>query len=376
MDVRDENRVRVTIPARAPGYRPQRYGSIRVPVVPSGGMEVDAMGAPGTVFIPKSVRDAAEDPIEEPTTVEGEGSDPDSSPTPEAGQQKTEPDTATPEVDEPVKEAPKPDEPVISDQERIGRLESSVKHAKDVAKSANGRNKDLAEELRQAKSDAETLREQLAVKPAAAEQAVDLAGLTPEQMAERYDLSEDELEVGPDGIAMAAKVAQKHVKEAVEAAVKPFEERLNALQERSQQSQDDSFYTALLKAMPDYLALDHMPEWDVWLKKEDLVSGEKRETLLARALHDGRAASAAELFERFRKEQGIVPVQAEQVSGHVMPDQAAASVQNVPQGKTYTVKEHGRALEALGRDQSLTLDKKEAKLAELDAAMSEGRVQG
>jgi hypothetical protein len=123
------------------------------------------------------------------------------------------------------------------------------------------------------------------------------------------------------------------------------------------------------QAVPDWAAINSDPRWLAWLSQTDPLNGVSRQTLLDRAVQEGRASSVIALFQAFQKEAAAgQPAQSSQPAW-AMPNYRPAQ----PNGRLIT---RPQILEMAGKRRRGEIDDQTWARweAELCRASKEGRI--
>lgn len=104
---------------------------------------------------------------------------------------------------------------------------------------------------------------------------------------------------------IAKKAAEEAIRAAVDATVKPLEDRLNATARTVQETAEERFERTLTEQVKgDWRALDKDQRFIDWLNVPDRYTGVTRLELLRRAYASGSAATVANFFNDYLSETG------------------------------------------------------------------------
>ena len=205
---------------------------------------------------------------------------------PAAGAQPPAADTVDPNT--PAAPAPPPADP----------REDSIDYWRHLAKSTAGRLKVAGEERR---AEADEFRRQItelqgqvrSLQASAPSAEVDVTGLL---TAEQIDLLGDEEAKAVAKAAMTA--AQRYVKEAIDAEIKPLKDAAATKAQRDAEDRKTEFLDKLTKLVPNYAEIDTAETgFHEWLAENDM----ERQTLLDLYVRTGNAAKVASVFKEFLK---------------------------------------------------------------------------
>lgn len=176
--------------------------------------------------------------------------------------------------------------------------ENDIDYWRHLAKSTAGRLKVAGEERR---AEADEFRRQItelqgqvrSLQAAAPSAEVDVTGLLTE---EQIDLLGDEEAKAVAKAAMTA--AQKYVKEAIDAEIKPLKDAAATKAQRDAEDRKAEFLDKLTKLVPNYVEID-TPDtgFHEWLAENDM----ERQTLLDLYVRTGNAIKVASVFKEFLK---------------------------------------------------------------------------
>ena len=156
--------------------------------------------------------------------------------------------------------------------------------------------------------------------------AVDLGQFfTPEQVTL---LGEDEA----TAIAKAAlSTAQKTVKDAIEAEIKPLKDAAKNAQVQEAKDRATAFQDKLTEQVPNWQAIDAGDDWKAWLAEEDESTGVERQGLLDAHVSKANAVKVAAMFRAFLKTKEL-PVPPVTPNGTGASPGGEPPVQPNPQG--------------------------------------------
>ena len=295
--------------------------------------------------------------------------DPAPNPEPAPAEPTPEP-TPAPAEPTPVDPTPAPTEPVVAEE----TWQQKYKTLKGMYDAEVPR---LHADLRELKSQVESLRKAAEAKP-----AEPVKPATPEKLVTDADVEE----FGKDLIEVQRKVAREVAAEfrgeldAMKAENEKLREQLNAT---GTQVSEATFEQRLHRLVPDFEAVNVNPKWIEWLNEVDPLLRGPRLTVAQGAFNRGDAEAIAHYVSLFKATQAPAtpaeptPSKAEELERQVQPNRSANSTAPVAQqGKVYTdsdiQKMFRRAIEMSAKGQNDEARKLEA---EIDAAYKEGRVK-
>lgn len=290
-------------------------------------------------------------------------------PTPEPAPAEPTPEpTPAPAEPTPVENKPEPTEPVVAEE----TWQQKYKTLKGMYDAEVPR---LHADLRELKSQVESLRKAAETKP-----AEPVKPATPEKLVTDADVEA----FGSDLIEVQRKVAREVAAEirgeldAVRAENEKLREQLTAT---GNQVSEASFEQRLHRLVPDFEAVNVDPKWISWLNEVDPLLRGPRMSVAQEAFNRGDAEGIAHYVSLFKAtlapanvEQA--PSKADEIARQVQPTRSAASTAPTSQqGKVYTdsdiQKMFRRSIELSAKGQNDEARKLEA---EIDAAYRDGRV--
>jgi hypothetical protein len=282
-------------------------------------------------------------------------------PTPEPTPEPTEP--------KPVDPTPEPTEPVVPEE----TWQQKYKTLKGMYDAEVPR---LHADLRELKSQVESLRKAAEAKP-----AEPVKPATPEKLVTDADVEA----FGSDLIEVQRKVAREVAAEfrgeldAMKAENDKLREQLNAT---GNQVSEATFEQRLHRLVPDFEAVNVDPKWVAWLNEVDPLLRGPRLTVAQEAFNRGDAEGIAHYVSLYKATLAPAtpaepaPSKAEEIERQVQPNRSANSTPPSSQkGKVYSDRDiqvmFKRAIELGAKGQPDEARKLEA---EIDLAYKEGRV--
>jgi hypothetical protein len=295
--------------------------------------------------------------------------DPAPNPEPAPAEPTPEP-TPEPAEPKPVESKPEPTEPVVAEE----TWQQKYKTLKGMYDAEVPR---LHADLRELKSQVDSLRKAAEAKP-----AEPVKPATPEKLVTDADVEA----FGSDLIEVQRKVAREVAAEfrgeldAMKAENDKLREQLTAT---GTQVSEASFEQRLHRLVPDFEAVNADPKWIEWLNEVDPLLRGPRMTVAQGAFNRGDAEGIAHYVSLFKATLAPAtpaeptPSKAEEIARQVQPTRSASSAAPVSQqGKVYTdmdiQKMFRRAIEMSAKGQNDEARKLEA---EIDSAYKEGRVK-
>lgn len=201
---------------------------------------------------------------------------------------------------------------------------------------------------------------------------------TDEEDAERF--GEDLLAaIDRRATALAQQMLQSRDGEFA-AHLRNLESKLQNVGERVVQTDQERFYDALAKRVPDWEATNTNQAWLAWLSEVDPVYGQPRQAALdaaASALDANRVAAIFEAFNELTRKLVKTPAKEtarKQLERQIAPQPASASAPSQSSGQVWTQSDYERAYDPRVHRQ-VGPEKAAQMMAEADAALAEGRVQ-
>lgn len=298
--------------------------------------------------------------------------------------------TPTPEPDKPVKDSKSVDptpEPVVSEPQPVEPkpvpTDSVVAEETWQSRYIALKGKYDAEvprlhaDLRELKSQVESLRKAAEAKP---------VDTVKPAVAEKLVTDADVEAFGPDLIEVQRKVAREVAAEfrgeldTMKAENEKLREQLTAT---GTQVSEASFEQRLHRMVPDFEVVNVDPRWIAWLNEVDPLLRGPRMTVAQGAFNNGDAEGIAHYVNLFKATLAPAPSveqttsKAEEIARQVQPNRSANSATPVSQqGKVFTdldiQKMFRRAIELSAKGQNDEARKLEA---EIDSAYKEGRVR-
>lgn len=169
------------------------------------------------------------------------------------------------------------------------------------------------EDLRQAQADADQtiqeLRNQLAELQAASTSpkgSLDVSAFFTKEQIEQFGPEQCE------AMAQAAiKAARTQADEIIRTAVEPLKKDRDTQQRQQQRIREDTFWSELAEATPDYEDINADPKWRAWLAEVDDATGLVRQDILDKHRASLNARGVSALFEKFRALQNAGKATAE-----------------------------------------------------------------
>lgn len=295
--------------------------------------------------------------------------DPAPNPEPAPAEPTPEPEP-TPAEPTPVENKPEPTEPVVPEE----TWQQKYKTLKGMYDAEVPR---LHADLRELKSQVESLRKAAEAKP-----AEPVKPATPEKLVTDADVEA----FGSDLIEVQRKVAREVAAEfrgeidAMKAENEKLREQLKAT---GNQVSEATFEQRLHRLVPDFEAVNVDPKWIDWLNEVDPLIRGPRLTVAQEAFNRGDAEGIAHYVGLFKASQAPAAAAAEQetrkaeeLARQVQPNRSATSTPVVSQkGKVYSDKDiqgmFRRSIELSAKGQHDEARKLEA---EIDSAYRENRV--
>ena len=295
--------------------------------------------------------------------------DPAPNPEPAPAEPTPEP-TPAPAEPTPVETKPEPTEPVVAEE----TWQQKYKTLKGMYDAEVPR---LHADLRELKSQVESLRKAAEAKPAEPVKPAAQEKLVTDADVEAF---------GSDLIEVQRKVAREVAAEfrgeldAIKAENDKLREQLNMT---GTQVSEASFEQRLHRLVPDFETVNADPKWIAWLNEVDPLLRGPRMTVAQGAFNRGDAEGIAHYVSLFKATLAPAtpaepaPSKAEEIARQVQPNRSASSAAPVSQqGKVYTdldiQKMFRRAIEMSAKGQNDEARKLEA---EIDSAYKEGRVK-
>jgi hypothetical protein len=125
--------------------------------------------------------------------------------------------------------------------------------------------------------------------------------------------SQDEVDrFGPELLHLIADKAESMANEIVTRKLAEFKPAIQQVRDEVQavgrtvyESKEQEFWGELAKSVPEFQAINVMPEWLMWLGQEDDVSGFPRQAILEGAQKRLDHQRVAKLFDAFKKDAGL-----------------------------------------------------------------------
>ncbi len=290
----------------------------------------------------------------------------DPAPNPDPAPAEPTPDPApAPAEPTPVDPTPQPAEPVVSEE----KWEQKYKTLKGMYDAEVPR---LHADLRELKSQVESLRKAAEAKPAEPAKPA-----TPEKLVTEAD----EEAFGKDLIEVQRKVAREVAAEfrgeldAMKAENEKLREQLSAT---GSQVSEATFEQRLHRLVPDFEAVNADPKWIAWLQEVDPLLRGPRMTVAQEAFNKGDAAGVAHYVAMFKQTLAPVeptPSKTEEIERQIQPNRTTPAATPAPTGKMLSVKDVEKMFQKaalLGAQGKLEEARKLE--AEIDLAYMENRV--
>lgn len=197
----------------------------------------------------------------------------------------------------------------------------------------------------------------------------------------------DDEKFGADLVDLMRRVAREE-RRAVEQAlgrveqlirqVAPQLERVKQVEQKVDSTREGQFYSELAREVPDWETVNKDPRWLEWLTEYDPVAGKHRQQSLdeAAAAFDARRVSA--MFKLFKATLPAAPTPKAQAKSELARQVApsrSATTSVTPQGeKTYSGADYTYWTD-YRRIHDTPKEVLEAKLAEMERALAEGRIK-
>lgn len=291
--------------------------------------------------------------------------DPAPNPDPAPAEPTPTPDPA-PTEPTPVETKPEPAEPVVSEE----TWQQKYKTLKGMYDAEVPR---LHSDLRELRSQVESLRRAAEAKP-----AEPVKPTTPEKLVSDADVEA----FGADLIEVQRKVAREVAAEfrgeldAMKAENEKLREQLSAT---GSQVSEASFEQRLHRMVPDFEAVNADPKWIAWLQEVDPLLRGPRMTVAQDAFNKGDAAGVAHYVAMFK--QTLAPVEptkskTEELERQIQPNRTTTATNAVqPTGKILTNKDvEGMFQKAADLSARGKLEEARKLEAEIDLAYMENRV--
>ena len=268
----------------------------------------------------------------------------------------------------PVENKPEPTEPVVAEE----TWQQKYKTLKGMYDAEVPR---LHADMRELKSQVESLRKAAEVKP-----AEPVKKATQEKLVTDADVEA----FGSDLIEVQRKVAREVASEfrdeldTMRAENEKLREQLTATGTRVSEA---SFEQRLHRMVPDFEAVNVDPKWIAWLNEVDPLLRGPRMTVAQEAFNRGDAEGIAHYVSLFRGIKAAeVPSEqtlskAEELARQVQPNRTSSNAQPAPQGRVFRDADIQRMfIQAADLSSKGKLDEARKLEAEIDLAYKEGRV--
>lgn len=192
-----------------------------------------------------------------------------------------------------------------------------------------------------------------------------------------YGLTSEELELGPEPLSVAEKVAKAMLKKQ-EQEIQRLKDELQAVSKStSEERTSERFWNTLETAVPDWSDINSNPDFQTWLMQVDPLSGAIRDELLKSAQRSSDGQKAANVFlawKAARPADAPKTTKRPSVASQVTPASAPAKPVVAPAKKTYTLAEYEEQMTRLTKGEFTPTRAREVR-AELDQALRDGRVK-
>lgn len=180
-------------------------------------------------------------------------------------------------------------------------------------------------------------------------------------------------EFGEPLVDLIRRAAREEV-QGKDSEIADLKRKLDSLAGATSANTEVSFYDALAKAVPDWMAINDDPEFHTWLGEVDDLTGYQRQQILSQAEEKRDADRVARFFNAFKKVQEDKSA-ASQTSLDSQVNPVASRVPEAPVGKKIWTRGEIADFYARDRRGEFTEDKAAAIDAEIQLAIREQRVR-
>lgn len=180
-------------------------------------------------------------------------------------------------------------------------------------------------------------------------------------------------EFGEPLVDLIRRAAREEV-QGKDSEIADLKRKLDSLAGATSANTEVSFYDALAKAVPDWMAVNDDPEFHTWLGEVDDLTGYQRQQILSQAEEKRDADRVARFFNAFKKvQEDKSAVSRTSLDSQVNP--VASRVPEAPVGKKIWTRGEIADFYARDRRGEYTEDKAAAIDAEIQLAIREQRVR-